>query len=74
MGALWAGIDAGKRAHHCVVIDDAGSLVLSQRVENDERRLLDLLATVLGLGGCQLFCVRVFGPDTRGRSTREHDG
>lgn len=53
MGALWAGIDAGKRAHHCVVIDDAGSLVLSQRVENDERRLLDLLATVLGLADGQ---------------------
>jgi hypothetical protein len=36
MPALWAGIDSGKRAHHCVVIDQAGTVLLSKRVENDE--------------------------------------
>jgi transposase len=47
MTALWAGIDAGKRAHHCVVIDQAGTVLLSKRVENDEEALLELIATIL---------------------------
>jgi transposase len=49
MPALWAGIDSGKRAHHCVVIDQAGTVLLSKRVENDEAALLGLLAAVLDL-------------------------
>ena len=46
---LWAGIDAGKAHHHCVVIDAAGNRLLSQRVPNDEPALLQLLAGVLEL-------------------------
>ena len=46
MPALWAGIDSGKREHHCVVIDQTGAVLLSKRVENDESALLDLIATV----------------------------
>jgi transposase len=46
MPAVWAGIDSGKRTHHCVVIDQAGTVLLSIRVENDETVLLDLIATV----------------------------
>jgi transposase len=49
MPALWAGIDSGKRAHHCVVIDQAGTVLLSKRVENDENVLLELIGTVLDL-------------------------
>jgi transposase len=49
MPALWAGIDSGKRAHHCVVMDQAGTVLLSKRVENDETALLGLMATVLDL-------------------------
>lgn len=49
MPTIWAGIDSGKRTHHCVVIDHAGAVLLSQRVENDERELLDLIATVTEL-------------------------
>jgi transposase len=49
MPALWAGIDSGKRAHHCVVMDQSGTMLLSKRVENDETALLGLLATVLDL-------------------------
>lgn len=45
MTALWAGIDAGKRAHHCVVIDQTGTVLLSKRVENDEKALLELIGT-----------------------------
>jgi transposase len=51
MTAVWAGIDSGKRAHHCVVIDSAGRLLLSRRVVNDESALLELIAAVLSLGG-----------------------
>lgn len=47
MTAVWAGIDSGKLTHHCVVIDSAGQVLLSQRVANDETVLLQLIATVL---------------------------
>ncbi len=50
MTAIWAGIDAGKSHHHCVVIDDAGKRLLSRRVANDESELLKLLGEVLALG------------------------
>ena len=46
MSAVWAGIDSGKRAHHCVVIDQEGQKLLSRRVENDETVLLELIAEV----------------------------
>ncbi|MEE4420524.1 IS110 family transposase [Streptomyces bugieae] len=50
MTAIWAGIDAGKAHHHCVVIDETGKRLLSRRVANDESELLQLLAAVLALG------------------------
>ena len=46
MPAFWVGIDSGKSAHHCVVIDQTGAVLLSKRVENDENALLELIATV----------------------------
>ncbi len=49
MLTLWAGIDAGKTTHHCVVIDCEGTVVLSTKVNNDETALLDLIATVIDL-------------------------
>ncbi len=51
MPTLWAGVDAGKRTHHCVVIDSDGTVLLSTKVSNDETTLLDLIATVIGLDG-----------------------
>ena len=56
MPTLWAGIDAGKRTHHCVVIDHAGSVLLSRKVGNDETALLDLIATVIELAGDGEIC------------------
>lgn len=50
MPQLWAGIDAGKTHHHCVVIDDEGSRLFSQRVANDETDLLDLMGSVAAHG------------------------
>ncbi|RKN38057.1 IS110 family transposase, partial [Streptomyces hoynatensis] len=50
MTAIWAGIDAGKTHHHCVVIDDTGKRLLSRRVANEETELLQLLGDVLDLG------------------------
>lgn len=49
MPELWVGIDAGKREHHCVVIDEGGTKLLSRRVENDESTLLGLIAEVIEL-------------------------
>jgi len=46
---LWAGIDAGKAHHHCVVIDADGNRLLSQRIPNDEPALLELVSGVLEL-------------------------
>lgn len=47
--AVWAGIDSGKWTHHCVVIDQSGTVSLSKRVEDDEAALLDLIETVIGI-------------------------
>lgn len=44
---IWAGVDAGKTHHHCVVINGQGDKLLSRRVLNDESELLQLLADVL---------------------------
>jgi transposase len=46
---LWAGIDAGKSAHHCVVIDTDGKRPLSRRVNNDETDLTALIDQVVAL-------------------------
>ncbi|HEY1440986.1 MAG TPA: IS110 family transposase [Mycobacterium sp.] len=46
---LWAGVDAGKSDHHCVVIDTDGRRLLSQRVPNDEAELLELIRAVTTL-------------------------
>ena len=51
MAKLWAGIDAGKAHHHCVVIDADGNRLLSQKIPNDEPALLELIANVLKLAG-----------------------
>ena len=55
MTAVWVGIDAGKWAHHCVVIDTTGRLLLSRRVANDEAALLELIAAVLATVGLTRF-------------------
>jgi transposase len=50
MARVWAGVDAGKTHHHCVVIDADGRKLLSRRVANDEPELLGLIGDVTGLG------------------------
>ncbi|MCX5309780.1 hypothetical protein [Streptomyces sp. NBC_00154] len=42
MTELYAGTDAAKAAHHGTVIDTDGTRVLSRRVPNNERELLEL--------------------------------
>lgn len=55
MPTVWAGIDAGKRAHHCVVLDHDGAVVLSRRVDNDEAALLALIGEVVSVAaGCKV--------------------
>lgn len=62
MSTLWAGIDAGKRTHHCVVINHDGSVLLSMKVENDEMSLVDLIATVIDLDMEAEICGRQTSP------------
>lgn len=50
MAQVWAGVDAGKGHHHCVVIDTGGRRLLSRRVANDEPELAALIADVAALG------------------------
>ena len=47
--SLWAGVDAGKSDHYCVVIDADGKRLLSRRVANDEGALLELINAVSAL-------------------------
>lgn len=49
MPQLWAGVDAGKSHHHCVVIDNDGKRLLSKRIPNDENSILELIADVCAL-------------------------
>nr|WP_156910758.1 IS110 family transposase [Nocardia mangyaensis] len=46
---LWSGIDGGKSAHHCVVIDSDGRRRLSRKVDNDETALRGLIEDVVAL-------------------------
>ena len=45
---VWAGLDAGKTEHHCVVIDTDGHRLLSRRVTNDETALIELISQPIG--------------------------
>ena len=49
MAELWAGIDAGKAHHHCVLIDAEGNRLLSRKAANDEAALLELFSDVQSL-------------------------
>lgn len=49
MPRLWAGVDAGKTHHHCVVIDEDGTRLLSRKITNAEDEILALLADVISL-------------------------
>jgi hypothetical protein len=46
---LWAGVDAGKSHHHCVVVDAEGDRLYSRKVANDESALVDLIGDVTAL-------------------------
>jgi transposase len=49
--AVWAGVDAGKEHHHVVAVDQAGTVVLSRKVANDEPALRAVIAEVTALAG-----------------------
>ena len=46
---LWAGVDAGKSDHYCVVIDADGKRLWSRGVANDEAALLELINAITAL-------------------------
>ncbi|MEU5943584.1 IS110 family transposase [Micromonospora sp. NPDC047548] len=39
MGSLWAGVDVGKTHHHVCVVDDDGTVVLSEKIPNDQHAI-----------------------------------
>ncbi|MDG4803239.1 IS110 family transposase [Micromonospora sp. WMMD980] len=39
MGSLWAGVDVGKTHHHVCVVDDDGTVVVSEKIPNDQRAI-----------------------------------
>lgn len=47
----WAGIDAGKRHHHLVVINADGRRLLSRRIANDEPELERAITATRALAG-----------------------
>jgi transposase len=54
---VWAGIDAGKTHHHCVVIDTDGKRLFSRRVLNDEAVLAQMIADVVALGEVKTWAI-----------------
>ena len=49
VSAVWAWVDAGKEHHHVAVVDEAGKVVLSRRVPNDEPALRQVITDVAAL-------------------------
>jgi len=49
-GRLWAGVDVGKEHHWVAVVDEAGTVVLSRKVVNDEAAIIAALGQVDALG------------------------
>ncbi|WP_142277342.1 IS110 family transposase, partial [Mycobacterium avium] len=48
-GQLWAGVDVGKEHHWVCVVDDAGVVVVSRKLANDEGQIRALVTEVDGL-------------------------
>ncbi|THA23086.1 IS110 family transposase [Streptomyces sp. A1547] len=57
MPEIWAGVDIGKTHHHALVINAAGSWLLSRRIQNDEAELLVLIGDVLAISEDVLWAV-----------------
>jgi transposase len=49
-GQLWAGVDVGKEHHWVAVVDDAGTVVFSRKVANDEQQIRGLVGDIAALG------------------------
>ena len=41
---IWVGIDVGKTAHHACAVDETGKVVFSQRVDNGQSAIEQLIA------------------------------
>lgn len=39
MGSLWAGVDVGKTHHHVCVVDNDGTVVMSEKIPNDQQSI-----------------------------------
>lgn len=46
---VWAGIDAGKGHHWAAVVDETGTTLWSQKIDNDETPILAAIGEILNL-------------------------
>jgi transposase len=51
----WVGVDVGKSFHWAVVVDAAGEILLSRRVDNEEADLSELVEEALAISGGELY-------------------
>ncbi|MFD6353218.1 IS110 family RNA-guided transposase [Nocardia tengchongensis] len=47
---VWVGVDVGKIAHHCIVVDSKSRVLLSLRARNAETELMALVDSVTAIG------------------------
>ncbi|MCD2119642.1 IS110 family transposase, partial [Rhodococcus pyridinivorans] len=47
---IWVGIDVGKTAHHACAVDNAGTTVFSQKVDNDQAAIEAVIARAGRIG------------------------
>lgn len=57
----WVGVDIGKTHHWVCVLDDAGAVLLSVKIGNDEAQILSLIATVSELAQQLTWAVDIIG-------------
>ncbi|ADG79422.1 Transposase IS111A/IS1328/IS1533 OS=Tsukamurella paurometabola (strain ATCC 8368 / DSM 20162 / CCUG 35730 / CIP 100753 / JCM 10117 / KCTC 9821 / NBRC 16120 /NCIMB 702349 / NCTC 13040) OX=521096 GN=Tpau_2824 PE=4 SV=1 [Tsukamurella paurometabola] len=58
----WVGVDVGKEFHWVAVCDDAGKVVSSRKVVNDEAAIATVIAEVDGRGGTVSWTVDLISP------------
>jgi transposase len=57
----WAGIDIGKTHHWVCVLDADGAVLLSEKLANDESKIVTLITTVTGLAEQLVWAVDIVG-------------
>ncbi|MFD0364607.1 IS110 family transposase [Nocardia sp. GCM10030253] len=59
---VWVGIDVGKSTHHACAIDEAGKVVFSQKLGNDQRAIGQLIARAGKVAGRVRWAIDLTSP------------